>query len=278
MGYGPAARLGHRPWVDAGGRVCVRPGTAKRWRAIAAKGQTRHCDEGHSESRRGEDLTGASGDASHIGGGSGSHLLHPAPAACRARQAAGHRRERAAGPVRMAAHRHNGRHHRLRRRGQPPVRRRRLSQKSDRSAHRHRAGDAHTTSLQRRQDASHHQSREEPGDGRTRHADPAGADQLHQRRHCLCRRDPGAAGAGAEREQRAGACQAAASDQRPLPCRRDHPHRRRPGRGRSGWCDSAASDLGRQPADRARHLPAGRRLPAARRSGRAAAARPAGEE
>ncbi len=43
--------------------------------------------------------------------------------------------------------------------------RRRLSQQSDRSAHRHRAGDAHTAALQRWQDARLHQSREEPGDG-----------------------------------------------------------------------------------------------------------------
>ena len=67
------------------------------------------------------------------------------------------------------------------------------------------------------------------------------------------------------RQQRAGADQAAAGDQRSVPGRRDHPHRRGAGGGGAGQRDGAAAAGGRQPADSARHLPAGGRLPRRRR-------------
>ena len=69
-----------------------------------------------------------------------------------------------------------------------------------------------------------------------------------------------------------------AGDQRPLPRRRNHPHRRGAGRSRAGRRAGNARNRGRQPADRARHVPAVRRCVAARRPGRAAAAEPAGQE
>ncbi len=83
-------------------------------------------------------------------------------------------------------------------------------------------------------------------------------------------RHPGAAGPAAQHQQRAGADPAAAGHQRPLPGRRDHPHRRGPGRGGAGRRPRHAADLGRQPADRARHLPPPGRRPAGP-AGRAAA-------
>ncbi len=137
---------------------------------------------------------------------------------------------------------------------------RRLPECADRPADRHRAGDADAAAVYRRQDSGQRQPRQEPGDGGTRQPDRAGADQLHQRGQCLCRRHPGAAASGTEHQQRAGAGQAAPGDQRPLPGRRDHAHRRGAGRSGAGRCDRATPDCRRQSADRARHVPAGGRL------------------
>ena len=90
-------------------------------------------------------------------------------------------------------------------------------------------------------------------------------------------RDPGAAGPAAQHQQRAGAGPAAAGHQRPLPGRRDHPHRRGPGRGGAGRRPRDAADRRGQPADRARQLPPLRRR-AAGPADRAAAAEAAGQE
>ena len=60
-----------------------------------------------------------------------------------------------------------------------------------------------------------------------------------------------------QHQQRAGADQAAAGHQRPLPGRRDHPHRRGPGRGRAGWGDRAAP-AGRRAICRRRAAPTSR--------------------
>ena len=125
----------------------------------------------------------------------------------------------------------------------------------------------------RRQDAGEPQPRRKPGHGRARRPDRPGTDQLHRHGQRLCRRDPGAAAAGAEHQQRAGAdassCRrpttASASARSPAPTWR-RPRRRWPARRRSGRPRKAISQTARAT------YPAGGRLPAAGRPGRAAAA------
>ena len=81
-----------------------------------------------------------------------------------------------------------------------------------------------------------------------------------------------------EHQQRAGAGQAAPGDQRPVPGRRDHPHRRGTGRGGAGRRDGAAGRprkaICRRRAARFSRWSATCR----RRPGRAAAARAAGQD
>ena len=97
-----------------------------------------------------------------------------------------------------------------------------------------------------------------------RHADRAGANQLQQRGQRLCRCDPGEAIARAQHQQRAGAGQAASGHQRPLPGRRNYPHRRGAGRSRPGGAS----------AQRAKRRKATCRPRAARFSSSSACSRP----
>ena len=117
---------------------------------------------------------------------------------------------------------------------------------------------------QRRPDPGEHQPGREPGDRPARPADRAGADHLHRHGQRLCRRDPGAAVAHAQHQQRAGAVPAASGDQRPVPGRRDHPDRRGPGRGGACGRDGATRQTSEGNLATARgDLPAGhRRSPA----------------
>ena len=73
--------------------------------------------------------------------------------------------------------------------------------------------------------------------------DRAGADQLHQCGERLCRRDPGAATArSADRNNEIVLAKQLAGHQRPVPGRRNHPHRRGTGRGGAGGCAGATRE------------------------------------
>ncbi len=202
-------------WVLGLGSVLVAApafGQTPTAKPAPAKPITTGAADGQERDRRAGAATRC---AAHAGRGAGGHLREPARVAGRACQAAGDRRERASGAGRLAADRRDGGNRRVWRRVQPPVFRcfGRLPERADRPADRHRAGNTHPAPVYRRQDAGQRQPRQEPGHGGARQPDRAGADQLHQRDQRLCRRHRGAAVAGTQHQQRAGAGQAASGHQ-----------------------------------------------------------------